>query len=217
MQMHPEFQFLIEEFLSSGLAAEQATIYGMWPDLTLAYTNDGWDRFASQNGGDHISTEFPLGAMVPHGISANVRQFFIDNYRRCLEEIRPWEHLYECSSPEAFRLLQMTVFPLGQREGLLVVNASRIEQPHARQPRETSDDGYRDKFGLAHQCVHCRRVRQADNIQTWDWIADWEHSPPKNTSHGLCAACAAYYYFARDPKIDSGAQPFRTAEPWIAD
>lgn len=217
MQIHPEFQSLIEEFLSSGLAGEQGTIYGMWPDLTLAYTNDGWDRFANQNGGDRISKEFPLGAVVPHGITTNVRQFFINNYRRCLDETRPWEHLYECSSPDTFRLLQMTVFPLGKREGLLVVNASRIEQPHARQPSEVSDEVYRDKYGLTHQCMHCRRVRQVDNIQTWDWIPGWVQFSPQNTSHGLCAACAGYYYFSKDPKIDSGSQPFRTVEPWMTE
>jgi hypothetical protein len=41
-----------------------------------------------------------------------LRKFFTDNYRRVIREQRAWEHVYECSSPDRYRLLHMMVFPL---------------------------------------------------------------------------------------------------------
>ena len=213
MQLHPNFAILIDKYLSHGLALEQGTIFGMWPDLTLAYTNDGWDRFAEANDGSQVLKQFSLGCSVPQATSAVLQPFFVENYQRCLAELRPWEHLYECSSPEVFRRLKMTVFPLGNAEGLLVVNATCIEKNHAREPFPAHDHVYRDQFGLVHQCAHCRRVRRTENERIWDWIPDWVRESPKNTSHGLCVACATYYYFAAWPNNKTHPQPFQSTSP----
>ncbi len=213
MRIDSSFQGLLAEYFSSGLEQEQGTVFGLWPDLTLAYTNDGWDQFAATNGGEQLAERYPLGSDITTATSEILRPFFVNNYRRCLTELRPWEHSYECSSPDRYRWLKMTVFPLGHAEGLLVVNSVRVEKPHTRIPHSPEEGGYRDKHGLITQCSHCRRVRRKEGSGLiWDWVPDWVKTMPRQTSHGLCAACAAYYYFAAPPNRDTHPQSFHSSD-----
>jgi len=41
-----------------------------------------------------------------------LQPFFRQHFAAVLQEDRPWEHLYECSSPEQLRLFHMLVFSL---------------------------------------------------------------------------------------------------------
>src|SRR6056297_1105353 len=122
-----------------------STIYGLWPDLTLAYANSAWSHFAAQNGGEPaISTDWSLGRCIMEAIAEPLRPFFFENYGRCLRESRPWEHVYDCSSADVYREFYMTVFPLGKAEGLLVIHSRRIETKHDRVPHPPLEGRYRD-------------------------------------------------------------------------
>src|SRR6202042_2406372 len=100
----------------------------------------------------------------------------------------------ECSSPEVYRQLHMTAFPLGRAEGLLVVNSVRLEVAHLRVACPPLEELYRNREGIIAQCCHCRRVRRAREPNVWDWVPAWLTNQPENTSHGLCEPCMAFHY-----------------------
>jgi len=195
-QSDARFQSLLTDFDRQALENDEGTIYGLWPSFALAFVNVGWFRFAEFNNGEPgISSKWRIGASILDGIAEPLRGFFAEHFERCLRERRPWEHVYECSSAEKFRLFHMTTFPLGNAEGLLVVNSLRQEVAHTSVGCPPLDELYRNEHGIVTQCGHCRRVRrrQEDN-ETWDWVPAWVTSPPPNTSHGLCEPCVGFHY-----------------------
>ncbi len=208
----PRFLKLLSAFEVNSLQNDGGTIYGLWPDLTLAYFNKEWKRFAMLNGGEpQITSEWNLGRCVLEAMAQPLRPFFTDNYGRCLREGRPWEHLYECSSADLFRQLHMTTFPLGAAEGLLVVNSLRLETPHTTVACPPLDELYRNEHHIVAQCSHCRRVRRAKGIPTWDWVPAWVSNHPPNTSHGLCEPCIGFYYSPQHTNRAGFAKSFRTS------
>lgn len=173
----------------------QDIVYGLWPDLTLAFTNAAWHRFAADNGGEpEISTKWLLGRSILEAISEPLRSFYDLRYRACLRLERPWEHTYECSSADSERFFHMTAMPVGAGQAILVINSLRIEKPMERPGPEPLEERYRNRHGMAIQCAHCRRFRRADSETTWDWIRDWIRSPLNNTSHSICEPCLGFYY-----------------------
>lgn len=52
MNCDRDFAALLEEYLPEELHTSEDTIYGLKPDLTLAYFNEGWAQFAKRNGGE---------------------------------------------------------------------------------------------------------------------------------------------------------------------
>ena len=189
------FQALLADFDGGALGKDPGTIYGIWPDYALAYFNQGWPRFAELNGGEpRISSNWGLGQCVTNAISQPLRPLIEENFERCLRERRPWEHLYECSSADRFRLLHMTTFPLGDGKGLLVVNSLRQEAPHIRISFPPLDELYRNECDSVLQCSHCRRVRRIGEDPVWDWVPDWVATQALNTSHGLGEPCIGFHY-----------------------
>ncbi|HVV98963.1 MAG TPA: hypothetical protein VHB77_01415 [Planctomycetaceae bacterium] len=192
----PEFLSLLEGFELRGLEQDPGTIFGLWPDLRLAYVNPAWTRFAAENGGEpDISRDWGLGASIASAIAEPLRPFFLECYGRCLAEARPWVHIYECSSPNLYRTFQMKAFPMRESRGILVVNALHVEMPMHRVSQPPDEQRYRNEHGLIVQCAHCRRVHRLDG--RWDWVAEWVASPPPRTSHGICGVCVSYYYTIR--------------------
>lgn len=170
-------------------------VYGLWPDLRLAYVNGAWARFANENGGAPFLTgEEILGTYVLDSVAPALRPFFCDYYARVLRERRPWVYAFECPSAELHRDFYLKTYPLSQSRGLLAVSSLRLETPHARPASEPLEYVYRDKDGILHQCMHCRRIRRGADESTWDWVPAWVAQQPVDTSHGLCAACFGYYY-----------------------
>ena len=202
----PKFLPLLEGFQLPGLQNDPGTIYGLWPDLRLAYMNPAWSRFAAENGGEPaISENWGLGADITRAIAEPLRPIFQDCYEQCLREDRPWVHIYECSSPAVYRAFQMKVFPLRRGEGILVINSLKVVAAMHRRSEPPLEERFRAANGLILQCAHCRRVQRVDG--QWDWVADWVGWPAPRTSHGICDACVAYYYTIRQGRFDP---PFST-------
>ena len=180
------------------LSKHSGAIYGLWPDFRLAYLNPAWFQFALANGGEpRVSRDWRLGTSILDAMSIPVREFYEANYSDSLRSHTVWSHGYECSSDTTYRWLHQMVYPLGIRQGLLVVNSVRIERPHHshdRPTKEADDAVYRDKNGLAHQCSHCRRVKNLLETERWDWVPEWVKVAPEHVSHGLCPLCFAHYY-----------------------
>ncbi len=192
--MDEKFLPLLSEFNLSKLQRASGTVYGMWPDLTLAYRNTAWNQFSSGNGGEPtISRHWNVGSFVPEAISDALKPFFVENFSRCLSENRPWEHLYECSSADTFRKFHMIAFPLMNGNGLLVVNSLFVVRPQTH-PVYDAAESYKNANGMICQCCHCRRVRHGDDSSRWDWVPTWVTASPRFTSHGLCPECFTYHY-----------------------
>lgn len=186
---------LLEEYGIDELERVGGTVYGLWPDLRLAYMNPAWSRFAAANGGEaQFAKHWGLGRCIVDAIAQPLRPFFVANYGRCLDEMRPWEHTYQCSSADRYREFHMTVFPLRQREGLLVVNSLRIEGPHKLVAQPPLDQRYRTADGIICQCSHCRRTRRVDDESIWDWVAEWVKQTPDRVSHSICPECFGFHY-----------------------
>jgi hypothetical protein len=209
--LNSRFFRLLNEFDFDQLQSDAGTIYGLWPDLTLAYTNPAWSRFASDNGSEGtISGRWSMGCNVIDAIAQPLRAFYIKNYDRCLSEGRPWEHSYACTAANQDRMFHTIVFPLGAGEGLLVVNSLQVDLGHGRISRPPMEAQYRNRSGIINQCCHCRRIRRVGEGPIWDWIPAWARRNPVRTSHGLCAACSGFYYAEARWNLKSVIRPFST-------
>lgn len=207
----PDFERLLSSFDRDELLSSDETIFGLWPDLTLAFVNDGWRQFAAQNNAaDVIREQWSEGCCVSDAMAAPLHSFFSSNYARCLAEGRPWEHCYECSSAQLYRKFHMVTYPLGNAEGLLVVNSLRQETAHTRTACSAIEELYRNEHGIVTQCCHCRRVRRCGTDSTWDWVPDWVTASPSGTSHGLCPPCVGFHYSPQFNANTESIQPFRT-------
>lgn len=190
-----EFVALLKEFKIPALLDSHDVVFGLWPDLTLAFTNPAWHRFAATNGGEPvISDRWRLGCSILDAISEPHRSFYEARYAEVLGALRPWEHLYECSSAAIERLFHMTALPIGKGLGILAVHSLRWEQPVDRSHAVPIETTYRNPQGMLIQCAHCRRFRRADLDSTWDWVRDWVIVPRQNTSHSICEPCLGFYY-----------------------
>lgn len=189
------FLELLHEFKVPALLKSRDVIYGLWPDLSLAFTNASWRRFAADNAGQPaISERWGLGRCISDAIPEPLKSFYETNYRDCLNTATPWEHTYECSSVDTLRLFHMTALPIGKRQAILVVNSLRIETPMDRDSAPPLEATYLNRQGMMVQCAHCRRVRHAEPATSWDWVREWVRKPLHNTSHTICEPCLGFYY-----------------------
>lgn len=202
----PGFGPLLAGFDPAALDQHQGTVFGLWPDLTLAYFNPAWFAFARDNAGEPaISAQWVLGRHVMDAIPEALQPFYAGWFRQTLAQAagpRPVVHVYECSSAGIYRRFVMHVYPLRRGTGLLVVNSLDVEQPYAEatgQIAQAPDPSrYLDSQGIVHQCAHCRRIEAVGAGNRWDWVPQWVEHPPASTSHTLCNLCLDHYYPADD-------------------
>lgn len=210
MQVDSNFFPYLASFDIDALDNQEGTAYGTWADFRLAFVNQGWDAFAQANGGD-LSGDV-LGTSLLSAIREPLQSFYQRQFECILREGRPWEHTYECSSPEQQRYFHMLVFPLAENRGLLFVHSQVHGQSHPGPVCEFSAELYLDAHGLIRQCAHCRRVRRASVSNNWDWVPDLVRKPDLRTSHGLCSACYGFYYSPERLLDDNFPKPFSTVE-----
>ena len=209
----PGFELLLEPYLLDAAERHAATVYGMWPDFRLAYFNPAWSWFAHENGADPVvATESYLGTSVLEVTPEVLRPFYGELFRACLNGMarrnRPIQHLYECSSAGLFREFVMTLYCLRGAAGLLVVHALVVECPHdpeRRPSRVPHLSAYLDADGLIHQCTHCRRTRNLEQPDRWDWVPAWVERIPRQSSHTLCEFCLQQYYL--EPRHSVAGRP----------
>lgn len=199
----PKFSPLLEDAIGLDAAENHSgTIFGMWADTRLAYLNPAWFEFARENQGEPaISVRWPIGAPLIDVLPQVVQQFYRDLYDRALKSDGTSPLIardYECSSPDVYRVFRMMLYPVGNGNGLVVVNALLIEQPHESQgcqvARADDDTDYRHADGLFHQCIECRRMEHISNPARWDWIPELVRAVPPQTSHTLCEICTKRYF-----------------------
>ncbi len=166
--------------------------YIVTSDLRLLCMNSVWDEFARANGGEAVLARWRRGRSIVDAISEPLRAFYVAGFRTACEREEPWEHDYECSTPDMLRTFRMTAYPFAG--ALVITNTLRLERPHDRHPCLPDDVYVTD--GIVHMCAHCRRSRR--DATTWDWVPAYLAQPPALVSHGLCGPCLHYHY----PRLD---------------
>lgn len=198
---HPEFEALLRDsgvrgFAKGELRDSADPMMGMWSDLTLAYVNPAWFRFASDNGAaEDFFARWTLGRSVLEAIPEVLRAHYAASYEQCMQTGEPWSEDYECSSPDRFRTFRATAYPLPRGAGLLVSHSLRIDRPHERESAPAIRERFADHHGWLTQCAHCRRFADPSGRGKWVWVEDWIRTPPQErVSHGICQPCADYYF-----------------------
>ncbi|HTI51119.1 MAG TPA: hypothetical protein VL475_09210 [Planctomycetaceae bacterium] len=198
MIIDDRFASLLSGFDLAALEADPGVIYAVDHDLRLSYINPAWFRFAAENGGEpQISREWALGRFIMDAIAEELRPFFAKHFRRSLDEMRPWQHVYECSSATRFRKHRMNAFPLEEGQGLLLSHALVLDEPMSRDSAEPDERRFRNPQGIIRQCAHCRRVEQQPPHAGWAWVPEWMARCPPQTSHGICPPCFGFYFSER--------------------
>jgi hypothetical protein len=196
----PELEAKLSEsgFSIPQLESDPAVIYALEPDFRISYCNQAWDRFAAENGGRNLDRDAVRGVSVLDVTPEPLRTFYLNAYSSAQIQRQPWEHEFECSSPEMYRAFRMRVFPL-RLSSLLVENSLLVERLHGadREAAEANAAQYVSENGILTMCCHCRRTRRIASekpFETWDWVPDFLVNPPGAVSHGLCRMCYAYFY-----------------------
>lgn len=187
---------------TAALEGHPGPVYAVDRDYRIAYANPAYFAFAQENGGGpDFAAAWGVGRSLLDAVPPALQPYFQGMLRRCLGGREVWDHEYECSSAERFRLYWQSVRPLPEGAGLLMVNALVADVGHhpLRRPAQPADEQtYADAMGLKQQCIQCRRFRRHDETAAWDWVPAWVKQPPAGVSFGFCGPCLAFYYPGRD-------------------
>lgn len=197
----PEFDRVFDRRTRVEMDRHPGTVVGLNHELSIAYLNPAWFRFARDNDGEPaISTEWGLGRPLMEAVPEVLQPLYLPLFRSMLigeiSNQHPRQIEYECSSPELYRRFAMHLYPLASGAGVLLVHSLLVETAHEEAKpgiRMLEPAVYTNAHGLLNQCANCRRF---ENLETgeWDWIAQWVEQQPRNISHGICPVCLAYYY-----------------------
>lgn len=176
------------------LENDTSCIYALTRELRLSYMNPAWYAFARENGGESVINErYRVGARIDDAFDEPLKSYYSDLYKRLLETGDIWQHEYECSSEDIYRMYQQTIYPLRDLSGLLVVNSLRVERSDDAGGNAATLSAYTEPTGLITKCVHCRRLRRVSKAEIWDSLAP-SKTVALNVSHSLCPICYDYFY-----------------------
>ena len=199
----PENDFWSPPFEKKAFEDYPGTIFCLDENLTICYVNKGWTRFATENGGaESVLKNFSLGSNFADAIKGELKEPMVEKFKLCLTEKKPWIHDYECSSETQYRLMRQFVYPAYQNTRLIVVNVLSIEAPIGEvksQPWNPDQELYLMNSGFFTQCTNCRCTQRNDNSNQWDWVPQYVHQMPPNTSHSICPVC--FELFWKNPGI----------------
>jgi hypothetical protein len=177
------------------LEDSEEVIYGVWKDLTLAYTNPSWARCAMANDGNGLFLEWGLGRSILEAGGPELRPFYERALQQVLDTGQAFAHEYACHAPEVRRWHGMRVLAVSD-EALLISNAIVAAEPNVDAARLPEAD-YRAADGWIQQCPHCRRTRAvaSETPNRWDLVPRLlERRHPMAVTHALCPLCFAYHY-----------------------
>ena len=174
------------------------SIFGLSKELKLIYYNTAWLQFSKTINDDScISVNYPLGTSVEDAMSGTLKDFYIFNYKKVLNESKVWTHEYECSAVGVYRLFYQEVFPLKNGEGIIVVNSIRTEkniQDVNTLELTNLKLEYTDLNGMITQCSNCRKIQRIHEKEIWDWVPTFLSETHEHVSHSICPICYDYYW-----------------------
>jgi len=175
------FQEILAGFNFIDIENHPDSIFGLYPDFTLAYFNPAWFTFAAENRGEpQISRDWGLGRNIFDAIFGDLTSFYTHMYKKALVTGTTCEHVYECSSPLVLRRYHQIIYPVSQ-QALLVVNSLVVSMPVEKISGGPSfnEADYRDSAGILHQCAHCRKIRNMRHENRWDWVGYLVSNDPR--------------------------------------
>jgi len=183
------------ERLHAALETEKGSAYLLAPDLSIRYVNEGWRRFARENGAPELASTWDQIGAISSYVVPQLRESFETTYLRVLAKRVACSHVYECSSDRVYRKFEVKVQCAPGWHGLAVVHSLVTEATFSR--TETGYDerivAFTDKRGLIVSCSACGRLRRGDD-SSWEWVPCLVTSEMTNVSHGICAVCDLHYY-----------------------
>lgn len=198
----PEFKEIIGQSRLDSLNNHPGTVYGIDSEYRITYLNPAWFQYSKKNGGASFSEEnWSLGRNIldctPKVLEPFYKHLFESAFNDEGSALSPTSIEYECSSPAVYRNFSMHFYPVSS-VGLLIVHSVNVEAPlnlkSDFKELNLEEDQYIDDNGIVHQCANCRRIKNLQNEDRWDWIPKWVEAPALNTSHGICNPCAVHYY-----------------------
>jgi PAS domain-containing protein len=197
MNADPVLERILEStsFPTKSLEANSDVIFVLDRRHRIAYCNPAWDAFAKQNHGIHLERNEMVGRDCLQGVPDFLRNWYKKLYRWVRKNQKPWEHDYQCSSPQKFRAFHMRVLPI-DRSYLLVENSLLIERAHRWKLNLSSDRQYINQYGWIVMCAHCRRTEYMceEGKREWHWVPSYIVKAPAPVSGGICPACVSYYF-----------------------
>ena len=97
------------ERLHAALEAEKGSAYLLAPDLSIRYVNEGWRRFARQNGAPELASSWGQIGAISRYCVPQLRGAFETTYQRVLAQRTTCSHVYECSSRLVYRKFSVNV------------------------------------------------------------------------------------------------------------
>lgn len=188
--------------LLADLEDNPAVAFALDRGLRIVYCNEAWDAFARENGGIGWERPSPYGRSLLDVIPNRLKSLYRTAYVQVLLSGTPWAHNYECSSPDIYRLLRMTVSRSPDGEFLTVMNSLITESVHSTtQVLVAVPSAYRGPGDSVTMCCVCRRtLRAADRV--WDWVPEYVKAPPPRLVQGLCESCEKPFLGEVLPQID---------------
>jgi hypothetical protein len=183
------------EKLHAALQAESGSAYLLAADLSIQYVNDGWRRFARENGAPELADNWCQIGAVNRYVLPQLRDMFQSTYLRVLAQRTKRSYVYECSSKLVYRKFNAIVQFTPGWPGLTVVHSLVVEAPfpcHGEliDQRTTT---FTDARGLIVRCSACGRLRRVDGLR-WEWAPRLVTPEMENVSDGICPICALHYY-----------------------
>ena len=179
------------QFDLESIESSRNTILGIDRQFRILLLNPAYHRFAGDNEGDKVASDYSVGSDMLAAISGPQKEFYRSFLGECFGQSEPKSHDYECSSSERYRLFKLFAYPSVSHEVLLLDHAIQVEKAQELTGSTLSKEQYIDSYGIMHQCGHCRRVRH-NNSEQWDWLE--LAMTFKEVSHGLCDSCLSTYY-----------------------
>jgi uncharacterized protein YbaR (Trm112 family) len=179
------------EDLMRSVADRADAAYALARDFRIIHVNLGFRRFALANGGEHLCKSWD-GLSAIDAIAPVLRPFYVAAFENAWQTGQPWDHEYECSSPELYRRFHLVAYPV-QRQFLVIVHSRTVEVAHTRSVCAPDVRAY-EVDGFIKMCSHCRRVRNLSETERWDWVPAYLCNEIQNVSHGLCNPCAEFYW-----------------------
>jgi PAS domain S-box-containing protein len=167
----------IDRILRDGEALNRAVINSMMANIavvnrhgTIIAINDGWERFARENGAADKMASLGVGTnyldvcqKAAQESGADVQQV-IEGLRGVLDHSRPtFKHEYACHSPSEERWFTMQVTPLSRKEGGAVIaqiniTANKLAESEVRRLNENLEQLVTERTGALRESEE--RTRQ---------------------------------------------------------
>lgn len=173
-------------------------IYACDKNLRIRFFNKAYENFAKDNGGEEILESCDIGTDLSKVYLEPYKSYYLDSYKNVLDQEVTFEQDYECSSVDTFRKFHLTAQPLNSGQGILFYNSLSVSIPHVYEDHSHHHNShflpYIDSKGAISQCISCRKVKNFDIENRWDWIPQFIEKPHPHIVHLFCPVCKQQYY-----------------------